>query len=225
MPNPGNGSVTVSVEPGERVTCTFENAQHGELIVAKSALGGDDTFSFTSATLGDFDLLTSSGVAQQSFPGLKSGLYDVGENALAGWDLTDVTCDDGSEPDAIDLQPGETVTCTFENSKRGEIVVVKNAIGGDDDFEFYSDKLGGFTLTTMRWHRLHDIHRPDPWPVCGGRKRSARGLGFHRCHLRRRQHTKAITLDPGETVTCTFENTKRGQIDVVKAEPRRRRHV
>ena len=34
-----------------------------------------------------------------------------------GWVLTSATCDDGSDPSAIDLDPGETVTCVFINTE------------------------------------------------------------------------------------------------------------
>jgi hypothetical protein len=38
-------------------------------------------------------------------------------NIPDGWKLTGVTCSDGSQPDAIDLSAGETVTCTFNNTE------------------------------------------------------------------------------------------------------------
>ncbi|MBV0934943.1 prealbumin-like fold domain-containing protein, partial [Marinobacterium weihaiense] len=60
---------------------------------------------------------------------LVHGVYSVDENVPAGWDLTGATCDDGSAPNAIDLQPGETVTCTFENTKRGMAEVLKTVSG------------------------------------------------------------------------------------------------
>jgi hypothetical protein len=40
----------------------------------------------------------------------------VTEIVPAGWVLTSATCDDGSDPSAIDLGPGETVTCVFLNT-------------------------------------------------------------------------------------------------------------
>ena len=55
----------------------------------------------------------------------------------AGWDQTRATCDDGSPVSNIDVAPGETVTCTFANRKRGQIVVVKDARPNDpQDFSF-----------------------------------------------------------------------------------------
>src|SRR6185503_11620109 len=46
-------------------------------------------------------------------------------------------CDDGSAVSNIAIAPGETVTCTFANRKRGRIVVVKDARPNDpQDFSF-----------------------------------------------------------------------------------------
>ena len=49
------------------------------------------------------------------------GTYSVSEIVPAGWDLTSATCDDGSPISDINVSPGETVTCTFTNTKRGSI--------------------------------------------------------------------------------------------------------
>ena len=37
-------------------------------------------------------------------------------NIPGGWSLTSAVCDDGSDPSAIGLETGETVTCVFNNS-------------------------------------------------------------------------------------------------------------
>ena len=93
--------------------------------MVKNAVGGDGTFDFTSHGLGSFSLTTAGGTAQQSFTNLAPGTYAVSETVPAGWDLTGATCSDGSNPASIDLAPGENVTCTFENTKRGSLTVVK----------------------------------------------------------------------------------------------------
>ena len=58
-------------------------------------------------------------------------------NLPAGWNLTGATCSDGS-PTAIDLAPGETVTCTFTDARRGHIIVdkVTDPSGDATSFEF-----------------------------------------------------------------------------------------
>ena len=63
--------------------------------------------------------------------------YSLTETVPGGWDQTSATCGDGSPVSNIDVAPGETVTCTFANRKRGQIVVVKDAQPNDaQDFSF-----------------------------------------------------------------------------------------
>ena len=50
--------------------------------------------------------------------------------------VSSATCSDGSPVTAIDLGPGETVTCTFTNTKRGQIVVEKATVPSTDTTEF-----------------------------------------------------------------------------------------
>ena len=52
----------------------------------------------------------------------------MAETTPAGWDLAS-TCNDGSPISNIDVGPGETVTCTFTNTKRGLARVVKTVRG------------------------------------------------------------------------------------------------
>ena len=59
----------------------------------------------------------------------------------AGWDLTAIRCDDPTADSSgeVDLRkasfqvaPGETVKCTFTNTKRGMVVVEKQTTPADD---------------------------------------------------------------------------------------------
>ena len=55
----------------------------------------------------------------------------------SGWDLTSSTCDDGSPISNVNVSAGETVTCTFVNKKRGQIVVVEDTQPNNgQDFSF-----------------------------------------------------------------------------------------
>ena len=68
---------------------------------------------------------------------IPSSGYSIAESVPTGWDQTGATCDDGSPVSNIDVAAGETVTCTFPNRKRGQIVVVKDATPNDaQDFSF-----------------------------------------------------------------------------------------
>ena len=83
----------------------------------------------------------------------------VSETVPTGWDQTGATCDDGSPVSNIDVSAGETVTCTFTNRKRGQIVVVKDAA---------PERRPGL--------RLHRRRRPEP-----GELRARRRLRRRRC--------------------------------------------
>ena len=111
----------------------------GSIVVIDLTPGDDGAFGFTTTGGGElpasFDLTTNGGTASSSFSGLFPGSYNVVESAmLPEWDLTGLTCSDpdgGTTADpntgmaSIDLDPGEIVTCDFENTKRGHVVIVK----------------------------------------------------------------------------------------------------
>src|SRR5262249_2967895 len=93
--------------------------------------------------------------------------YDVAETVPAGWNLVSKTCDDGSDPAAIGLSPGETVTCTFHDAREtGAIRITKlrkhAADGPGDhprpgvDFTITGGELpaGGVTRTTNAAGRI-----------------------------------------------------------------------
>jgi hypothetical protein len=60
------------------------------------------------------------------------GSYNSTETVLAGWDLTDVTCVGDDNPDTddnataiFDVDLGESITCTFTNTQRGTVDLIK----------------------------------------------------------------------------------------------------
>jgi hypothetical protein len=129
----GSGDVpsrtaTITLAPGATVTCTFVNTkQLGTIVINKAAVGGDDTFNYTASGTGlpaTFQITTSGGSGSQTFANLAGGSYTVTEQTPpTGWSFTSLVCTD---PDGgttvvgqtanIDLDPGETVTCTYTNT-------------------------------------------------------------------------------------------------------------
>ncbi len=229
----GSGDVpsrtaTITLTPGATVTCTFVNEkQLGTIVINKTAAGGDDTFDYTASGTGlppTFQITTSGGSGSQTFANLTPGSYTVTEQAPpAGWDFTSLVCTD---PDGgttvvgptanIDLDAGETVTCTYTNTKRGTIVINKTAVGGDDTFSYTSTIPGNatFNITTSGGsgsqsftniipgsHTVTEDTPPAGWSftslVCTDPDGGTTVVG----------PTANIDLDPGETVTCTYTNT------------------
>ncbi len=99
----------------------------GSLTIIKNAIPNDSqNFSFTTngPGLSNFSLDDDSDNTlsnTRTFTGLSSGTYSVVESAVAGWDQTSATCSDGSPVNAINLSADEDVTCTFTNTKRGQL--------------------------------------------------------------------------------------------------------
>ena len=132
-----------------------------------------------------------------------------------GWEQTGATCDDGSSPSSIDVAAGETVTCTFSNRKYGQIVVVKDATPNDpQDFTFTAG--GGLSpasfeldddsdATLSNTHTFNDITPGSGYSVA---ESLPTGWSQVERHLQRRQPHADIAVAAGETVTCTFVNTR-----------------
>ena len=94
----------------------IELCNPGTIIIVKQTYPDGETGSFEFST--DYSsnfFLADNGTNNSG--NLLSGTYSVSEiNIPAGFDLFSATCDDGSDPSAISLGPGETVTCTFTNT-------------------------------------------------------------------------------------------------------------
>ncbi|NIA26341.1 MAG: hypothetical protein GWP04_12390, partial [Gammaproteobacteria bacterium] len=108
-----------SIHPVCAAFVPVQEPETGSITIVKKTVNGDGTFWFHSDALDDLDfsLTTVSGVASTTFDDLSAGIYDVKETSLPGedWALTSATCSDESDPAAIDLAEGESVTCTFTN--------------------------------------------------------------------------------------------------------------
>jgi Prealbumin-like fold domain len=100
----------------------FGNYKRATIIVKKVNVGGaqTDSFDFASDALGSFSLAAADANGK-TFSSLEPGTYGIAEQAHAGYSLTSATCDDGSAPAAIDLASGETVTCTFTNTRKASV--------------------------------------------------------------------------------------------------------
>ena len=234
-------TASVDLDPGETVECTFSNArQPGTIIVHKVAdFESDQEFPFTS-TIPDhlnFSLVDDGagpGVDTVTFSNLPTGSYNVAEVVPDGWDLVDIQCtdpDEGTDVDLeeakalIDLDPGETVECTFNNDpKPGTIIIEKvtDPAGLPNKFDFtdnvkapnsfelahgqsktFSNVTPGTYIVTEDNPALMGFTLDDL--VC--QDSDAEGIDSTTDLAGR---TATINLDPEETVTCYFTN---------KAEP------
>ncbi|MGW4930057.1 prealbumin-like fold domain-containing protein [Agromyces sp. NPDC004153] len=133
IPSIVGASITFTIDDSEDLLdCTYTNRASGSIVVEKVTDTGDGSFDFTSNTLtpSAFTLTTTApgdaGKDSETFSDLDPGIYDVAETVPDYWNLVSATCDDGSDPAAIGLSPGETVTCTFHDEREvGSIEITK----------------------------------------------------------------------------------------------------
>ncbi|MFC1701483.1 beta strand repeat-containing protein [Pseudomonadota bacterium] len=231
----GNTPAAINLQPGETVTCTFTNTiQPGQIIVDKQTAptGVAQLFDFTLTGTG-VDLTFQLADASTPFnsgnllPTSENGTYNVAETVPTDWTQISATCSDGSSPAAVNLSPGEVVTCTFVNSEAGTSTFTKVSVGGDDTFSFTSDIPGGnFSLTTV--NGISPVS-PVSGLTAGTYTITENVLaGWDLTDLVCTESdiqdsvtdipTRTITLNvqEGETINCTVTNTKQGSITVSK---------
>src|SRR6185503_17351311 len=140
-----------------------------------------------------------------------------------GWDQTAATCDDGSPVSNVNVSAGETVTCTFTNRKRAQLIVVEDSVPDDpQDFSFTTG--GGLSPASFS---LDDDANPtlsntrtfaDLVPAAGYSISETVPSGWDKLSSPCSDGSVVsnIVLSAGEVVTCTFTNQKRGRIVAVK---------
>jgi uncharacterized repeat protein (TIGR01451 family) len=206
---------SIDLNPGETVTCVFTNTQDSNIIVVKQTDPDGDTQSFSFTASYDQDGFSLSDGQQNDSGDLDPGTYSVSETVPDGWELDSATCSDQSDPSAVSLQAGETVTCTFNNQKDAKIIVVKQTDpdGSTQSFDFTASYDGnGFSLSDGQSDDSGDLDPgtysvsetvPDGWEL----KNTTCDDG---------SSSSEINLSAGEIVTCTFTNEQDAHIIVVK---------
>lgn len=124
----------------------------GTITIVKDTIGGDGTFGFTATATstmpGSFSLTTQNLTASTTFSNLDQGTYVITESPASGFGFTSLACDlntaiVNSSTATITLGAGDHATCTFTNTKKGSITVVKNTVPTSDtnSFNFASNSL------------------------------------------------------------------------------------
>ena len=205
---------SIGLSAGEVVTCTVTNTKRGQIIVDKVTNPSGDTqsfgFSLTGPVSQSFSLTDAA--PPRSSGQIPAGNYSLTENALANWDLTNATCTDGSLITAIGVSPGETVTCTITNTKRGRIIVDKVTNPAGDAQAFAFTLTGGptpgvsqsFSLTDTATPRDSGFLRPGTYVAT----EAAQTDWSRTSSCTDGSATGAVGISPGEVVTCTFTNTR-----------------
>jgi hypothetical protein len=211
------GSITATA--GSTVTCTFVNVKDTTRIkIDKVTLPAADpqSFSFTlkggPSALNQAFGLTDAAAPHDSGTILSGAGYVAAETLPAGWVLTSAVCDNGSAPSDIAVNPGQTVTCTFTNTKLGRILIDKVVPGGDPQSFGFTLKGGpsalnqAFALTDAA--APHDSGLVVPGSGYAAAETIPAGWTQTGASCSNGSAVNNVTVNPGETVTCTFTNEK-----------------
>ena len=212
------GAIFLAAE--EDVTCTFRYARRGFIMVevATEPRGEPQEFAFIP-TNGEYFRMTQADPAVSSAP-LISGIYAMDHQVPPGWDLKGVGCDDGSPPSSIELFPGEVVTCTYNYVKRGHILieVVTDPNGDAQDFAFSPGYGDQFILTDADARNESELLLQGTYSIS---QETPNGWDLDWASCDDGSPIDAISLSPGEVVSCTFSYRKRGYILVeVMTDPK-----
>jgi len=214
-------TASINLAQGESVICKFENTKNAILTIVKDAIPNDDQlFNFAGSTgIDNFDLKDNGTSTNSLTFSLPPGTYSVGETEPAGWKLTNIAIvglsgDSSASGNTanINLAAGENGRVTFTNTKNATIIVKKTAIGGDDTFNYATG--GGdnfppsFSLTTSGGKASQTFNNILPDQTYSVSE-DAPPAGWVLTNSSCTKGTPAsFSPAPGETVICTFENTR-----------------
>jgi uncharacterized repeat protein (TIGR01451 family) len=209
-------TAALDVDPGEQVVCTFSARQRGRVEIEQQTLPGGAAGAFDfSGDAGSFSL-ADDGVRGVD---VEPGTFVVTQAARAGFDLTGLSCDDGSMASlanrraSIDVGPGETVRCVYTDTKRASVAGRQfedlDAYGDRDagepdvaDFTVYADLDGDGELDSGE--PTATTATDGSWELTGlvpgaYQLRQAERAGWTCSHPA--PCSRAVTLGPGEDAT------------------------
>lgn len=222
-----SGAVDVTLSGTDQVECIYTNTKRGRILVDVVTDPAGDPHTFAYALNGGPEEVSQAFSLIDTAPlheigALRPGLYSVTQSDPgAEWDLTGVSCSDGSPADAVQLDPGETVTCTFTNTKRGMILVgVVTEPSGDP--QVFDLTLTGGPSGLGQSFQLADGQPPHAsghvLPGDGYAAAQTLPEAWFQQEATCDDGSSAgnIGVSPGEIVTCTFTNYRKGRILVDK---------
>lgn len=223
----GNTPSSITVGSGETVTCTFVNKKLATITLVKNTVGGDGTFDFvmTGTTLpSSAQLTTVGGTTQQTFNNIDpDNTYSITETPIpAGWDLTASTCTGTNTPSSITPNNGEVITCTFTDTRRASFSLEKISDPSSGSFQFDLTGPQSFNTSTIftpsgLWNLsnllpgpyflIEKILSPENWT--GSQDIACNGNGNNDPFSSLvNENPFALTLNPGEDMSCIVNNTE-----------------
>ncbi|GAA5197092.1 prealbumin-like fold domain-containing protein [Microbacterium jejuense] len=226
----------LDLQPGDALACGIQNTATGRIVVVKDVDGDDGTFDFTGGWLDpeDFSITTADGTGSATFEDVAPGSYELAEVARDGFDATALACADGDADGtastvddlvgAVNVDPGETVVCTFTNTQWGSLIVDKTTLpaGSTQEFAFEWGPDGEeFALTDAADPYSTGLIAPGTYTVTETSTLDGWQLGAIQCTGADGDPVvdgPSVTVDvPLQgTVFCTFVNAYRAPLEIEK---------
>jgi hypothetical protein len=142
---------SIEIANGGEATCTITNNDkpaHLTIVKRTDEQSGDGTFDFNiTGVEGTTSLTTIEGSASTEPIELNASSYDVTESVPENWNLSSVVCERGetsigegiTNGKAISLNNGDSVTCTFTDTKRATLTVKKVVVNDNGRTKIASD--------------------------------------------------------------------------------------
>ena len=177
--------------------------------------GGTDTFTYTGTPAGSDLRQQRDDLGRRRRRASTSST----EAATAGWDLTSVTCSDGDSVGSVansnatfNVAAGETVTCTFTNTKQGKVIVKKVMVGGTDTFTYTGTPAGSISVNNgtisadvKPGEYVSTEAATAGWDLTSVTCSDGDSIGSVA------NSNATFKVAAGEIVTCNFTNTKQRQ--------------
>jgi len=210
---------TVTLGIGETVTCEVTNTDVApELTLVKDVQndngGNADTGDFELTATGPITISGFTGDVDVTDAGVLVGSYDLSEDGPAGYSqVGDWVCLGGAQidGDTVQLAPGDDATCTVTNQDEAPELVVTKIVTNDD---------GGDAIADDFQLRVNDAAVAQDTPIVGIVANTEYTVsedsidGYFQlepvaCVDNDTQEsvTHPVTLDEGQSVTCTITNT------------------
>ncbi len=232
-----SSAIAFDLSTGENVTCTFTNTRLGTVNVTKYLdADADGVFDEGEATLPEWEIIlgeatqTTGEDGEVTFGNVLPGEYPLSETLREGWVQSGISCFYGEnnagmiEDDEyfVYVNAGETVDCFIGNYQTGRIIVEKDVVPDGDatfDFSITGDLIksigfalgdGGVSDSYVLPAATYAVtEEPDPLYItsveCVSSQEDEESADF-------------LSLDPGETITCTFTNTKNPPVHIAASK-------
>ncbi|MBP1079174.1 hypothetical protein JOD63_003142 [Microbacterium terrae] len=215
---------SVTVAPGENVTCTITNTAIDPTLTLVKLVDNGDTGATTSPTAwtltaeGTTTISGATGSAAVTLAVVAAGTYELSESGPTGYTASDWSCTGTAEStaDTVTVVSGDAATCTITNTAVApELTLVKlvsNEFGGTaEPTDWTLEAVGAVTIagTTgadavtdasvqVGLYDLSESGGPDGYDASSWVCEGATGTT-----------DTTVTLSPGEAAICTITNSDR----------------